>query len=102
MKDWKERLNQKFLFTQDKDFTWTAVPGGRCITGLTKTEDLIHFIEQRISERDKEWIQELDLLKGRIEYNQHDMGEIGKFCRIGYINNFIADSINKLTNYGTR
>ena len=57
MKDWKERLNQQFLFTQDKDFTWTAVPEGRCITGLTKTEDLIHFIEQIISERDKEWAE---------------------------------------------
>lgn len=60
MKDWKERLNQQFLFTQDKDFTWTAVPEGRCITGLTKTEDLIHFIEQVISERDKEVIKMLE------------------------------------------
>lgn len=38
----------------------------------------------------------LDRLGERIDYNKHDMGELGEFIRTKYSHNFIDDERNKL------
>jgi len=37
-----------------------------------------------------------DKLKTRMAYNSHDLGDMGKFVRLQYINNFIDDFFEEL------
>lgn len=39
----------------------------------------------------KSVLEALNKLEKRIEYNQHDMGEMGKFIRVQYCKNFIEE-----------
>lgn len=54
----------------------------------TYTSIIIEVFDQRT----KALIPEiLDKFESRIDYNAHDMGEIGIFIRTEYVHNFIAD-----------
>lgn len=38
-------------------------------------------------------IEDIDHLRERILYNSKDMGELGRYIRIEYVNNFLNDMV---------
>lgn len=55
------------------------------------------YLKQAIIDwHNKQTLKLLDRLSKRIDYNKHDLGELGEFIRTKYAHNFIEDERNRL------
>lgn len=68
MRDWKKEFHQRFVKEQDIFNGDKIILGGK---PLSKPDEVIEFIEQILSERDKEIIQIVKNM-GRLGLNEHE------------------------------
>lgn len=80
MKDWKERFK-----SINKEMMWVADE---------EVDDVIHFIEQIISERDKEWRMALEDNRGETMWGQASENSIMEIS----LHNFTNAVLKQITN----